>query len=60
MLDSDPSAAQSFCPQYGYSQIRSTDFGLGNLPTELAPGAEAQVTAGTGNMGWSMYWCGPG
>ena len=32
-------------------QMRSTDFGLGNLPTELEPGAEAQVTAGMGNMG---------
>ena len=30
--------------------MRSTDFGLGNLPTELEPGAEAQVTAGMGNM----------
>lgn len=32
-------------------QMRSTDLGLGNLPTELEPGAEAQVTAGIGNMG---------
>ena len=32
-------------------QMRSTDFGLGNFPTELEPRAEAQVTEGMGNMG---------
>ena len=47
----DPAQEHTNGGELKHLQMRSTDFGLGNLPTEVEPGAEAQVTEGIGNMG---------